>query len=446
MARPMMLALMLSLVACEAPPSSVENPRSTIEVPVELPWRSSEDYSNHLRVVDSIVASTERRAVTNASSWMALETVAHAYVDRAKLTGDITDYVRALDALDRSFARAPENDGPWLSLASVSFAVHRLDEMDAAIERAGGAVLPAYLKLSVIFGLRGDLALHRSIFDEARAHYLESETLDPVMPASFRLALYEWQTGDFDAADALMVETIDRLGNGAPRTQAFLSLQRGLLDLDRGRYDDALAHYHEADAVFGGWWLIHEHIAEALALRGDTVAGDTVVAIAAYRDVVQRTRSPELMDALASLLAAEGRVEEASRLRSEAAAVYETQLELLPEAAYGHALDHFLVTFQRARALELARANFALRPNGSARVSLAQALALSGEIDEARVTIESALATVYDSSELHAVAAVIYDASGDREASDAQRDLAIAIQPDVMETISWWSDDVLGAR
>jgi len=431
MSRVPLTLIVIALSAC-ASPSATEPPPD--EPPdVALPWRASTDYADALVRADSAIESARRRADAQPTSWLPMESLAWAYADRGRLTGDLEDYARAVETLDEAFTRAPEGGGPHLSRASLAFTVHRLDAMEPALARAEGGAIAGLVPQAEIEGLRGDLALHRLRIDAAATHYDASETLEPNMPAAFRLAMHEWHRGRFDAADARIVESLERLGT-APRTQAFLHLQRGIFDLSRGRYDDALAHYHDADAAFGGWWLIHEHIAEIHALRGDDA-----IALAAYRDVVARTQSPELMGALAGVLEERGEADEAMELTARAEAIYEAQLELLPEAAYGHALDHFLGTYQAERALTLSRANFALRPNGESHVALARALALVGDEAEALDVIEVALASPYRSSELHATASVLYARGGDADAASEQRALAESIQPDVFEQVQWWS-------
>jgi hypothetical protein len=73
----------------------------------------------------------------------------------------------------------------------------------------------------------------------------------------------------------------------------------------------------------------------------------------------------------------------------------------LPEASYGHALEHFLEfphpdhrrSADAKRAVDVARKNVALRPNGEAKTRLAQAYVRAGPIAEARADIAKVLAS-----------------------------------------------------
>lgn len=207
-----------------------------------------------------------------------------------------------------------------------------------------------------------------------------------------------------------------------------MSLQMGLMDLSRGRYEEALAHYQEADRRFDGWWLVHEHIAEVEVLLGHLDEAER-----RYRDVVERTNNPELIDALADLLEQRGHADEAATFRARADARFEEQLEQLPEAAYGHALEHFLEHGTPERALELAEANYRMRPGGEATVRLAQALLRSDRAADARARLEPLLATRYRTAELHATMARAARATGDEALAAEHEGLATAIDPHALD-------------
>src|SRR5262249_13605863 len=157
----------------------------------------------------------------------------------------------------------------------------------------------------------------------------------------------------------------ERRYDGAPAaTKAWLKVQRGMLALDRGHIDEALAMYRAAADTLPGWWLVDAHIAEAQWLSGDAGAATT-----AYESVIARSASPEYMDALAFIKASQGRYDEAIRLRRQARPVHEARLRQFPEAAAGPAIDHFLKDDADLDvAIALAESNFAARPYGDAAV------------------------------------------------------------------------------
>jgi predicted Zn-dependent protease len=245
-------------------------------------------------------------------------------------------------------------------------------------------------------------------------------------PAHFvRLALLRARTGS-PAEAAALLEAAERRYHGPSATmKAWLRLQRGLVALDRGRLDEALALYRQASDELPGWWLVEEHIAEVLALKGDKAA-----AMALYRQVIERTGGPEYLDALAALEDEAGDKASAARRRAEARAAYEKRLAEYPEAAAGHALDHFLADAADApRALALAQANHATRPFGEASIALAKAWLHVGQPAKARALLEGELAKGWDTPELHWVLAAVLERLGQKAPAEAARAAALARNP-----------------
>jgi tetratricopeptide (TPR) repeat protein len=203
-------------------------------------------------------------------------------------------------------------------------------------------------------------------------------------------------------------------------------LQRGILDLDGGRWPEALAHFRRADALFPGWWLVEEHIAETMALLGDREGAERL-----YRGIVDRTGSPEFMDALALLLIARGETDEANTLRRRSRAIWGARLRQFPEASYGHALDHCAAFRDQACALQLAARNYAARPYGEAAEQYALVLIDAGRTAEARLMIDRLLSGPWRTARTFAVAAKIYSHAGDDGAAARFRAAALQLNPHI---------------
>jgi predicted Zn-dependent protease len=148
-----------------------------------------------------------------------------------------------------------------------------------------------------------------------------------------------------------------------------------------------------------------------------------------YEAVAGETRDPEFMDAVARLRRQGPEPASAQAWIERAAAAHRQRLELLPEAALGHALEHELWFGQPEQALALARRNAALRPNGESRILLAEALFRAGHASEAGQEIQAVQDSAWDTAELHAIAAQIAAGLGRRDDADAQRALALALNP-----------------
>jgi len=387
------LAVGLSLSIVELVPARAPAPVAPIASEPEVlppPSEAETDYTRALDALNAQLAAAERGNERHPNQWMRIEQVVGLYVARARLTGDHDDYLRAQDLLGQAFAIAPEGSGPLLTRAHLHFTLHRMNDVEPDLAQAERAVLVPPTTRADIAGLRGDVALHTGRLEDAERLHREAEELDPHAASAFRIAYDLWQTGRFAEAERWLTLAETRVSGGG-KDAAWMALQRGLLHLDRGQLDEALGHYRRADRLFGGWWLVEEHIAEIHALRGEHEEAER-----RYRDLIRRTESPEFMDALAGVLEERGAEEEARTWRARATEVYEHQLETLPEASYGHALGHFLEHGDAARALELARANHAIRPGGEATIGLAQALLRSGETEAARAAEQAELARAID--------------------------------------------------
>jgi tetratricopeptide (TPR) repeat protein len=335
-------------------------------------------YGGAVRRLTEEIRASESRVMTYGNDWGRWAEVAALWAQRARLTGDYADWGHAEDNLAVAFAMAPEGSGPLMGRVSLNYALHRLDRIDAdlsAIERVGQ---PDNGVKAAVLQVRGDVALQRGQQEEAATAYAESMALQPSMAARFGQAQIELQRGHYDEALAGL-DACDAMVKGhQPSLRMWLELQRGLVELARERYDAALEHYRAADRHVSGHWLVREHVAEATALLGRTDE-----ALAMYRDIVLDTNNPEFVDAVAGLLAEKGDTEDAARWEVWADAGFRRLLAQYPEAAAGHALDHFLHHGDPEEAVALAEKNAALRPNGEALRLLADAYRRAGREQDA---------------------------------------------------------------
>jgi tetratricopeptide (TPR) repeat protein len=299
-----------------------------------------------------------------------------------------------LEAAEKAIATAIAAVGPSEDLlfleASFHFKVHRLGRAKELLARMADRAGEPRMRV-----LAADLAYQEGRYAEAgeayRAVLRRSRSWDNLA----RLAFFESRMGNVAAADELYLEAQNELTVKEMRSWAWVELQRGLLDLDFGRPAKALEHYRKAEEGYSGWWLIEEHIAEALGQLGRRQE-----AIALYRRILDKNRSPEFLSALAALLE-ESDPAAAESLDREALAGFERQSALYPEAALGHFLEHRLDRGEAGPALlDMARRNLALRPGGEARLLLARAYAKLGEKELAKAELASIEATPWRMPEL----------------------------------------------
>ncbi len=352
--------------------------------------------------------------------WKALQRVAQLQAERARLTGDYDDYVDAEATLEQAFALAPPGSGPLLTRAALHYTLHRLPEARADLAAAKARPLQTSAQRQAASELEAAVAFQSGAYGTALASFTAAAGTS--YAADAQIAVYRWKTGDFEAAHEALAHAEAAYHGRAAVPRAWIHLQRGLMDLDRGRLDDALAHYSDADEALDGWWLVEEHIAEIHALQGQLELARTE-----YEAVVERTGSPELMDALAGVCAELGD-DRCERMMIEGAAMaYGQRLALYPEATGGHALDHFLEHGSTSRALRLAEQNHALRPGGEAKVVLAQALLAAGRADEAWVVVQEVEASPWRTADYFEVAAAVAEARGHAVLAAKQRALGAAL-------------------
>ena len=288
--------------------------------------------------------------------WADHELVAQLAIRRARLTGSIDDWVTADRALDAAFALAPEGGGPLLTRLELDLSLHRLDAAEARIAQVEAAPLRTNaieLRLALA---RGDLEAQHGRLDRARLDFERAEQLGASATVlAGRRALLAGRREQPERARSSLAQA--RAHARADQAIAWLLLQEGLVEWRRDRPQAALVRYEAAEDAFPGWWLVTEHRAEALAALGRRDEAESL-----YRQVVEQTGHPELMDALAQLLRRSGREDEAREWVAKARAEHERRLTLLPRAAGAHALDHLLrhapdqpLTRQLARDLGRAR-------------------------------------------------------------------------------------------
>jgi tetratricopeptide (TPR) repeat protein len=419
-------------VAASTPAAAAEavtpTPTPTPTPKAKRPSKREPTFAAQLAAVDRRIEGHRKVAENNPRSSLAWGRVAELYLTRARLSGNYDDYAQAEAMITKGFEVGAANDfGPFMVRARLNYTLHRLDRIDADFERS--TRLPTQDGKEV-YGrelFAANLAFQRGQYQRAEELLVALVERMPALSALSSLALYRWKAGQFDEAEALYRRALAVYDGAETEPEAWLHLQLGLMDLDRGRYDEALAHYREGEALITGFWLIEEHIAEILTLQGKTEE-----AKAMYLAIIERTGNPEFMDSMAEIHQAAGETAEAAQWLAKATEKFEAQLQRFPEAAYGHALEHFLAHGDDpAKALDMARKNHALRPNADAKRFLADALLAAGNTAEAKAMLEEALATPMRSADLHATAAAVYAAAGDAAKAEEQRAAAQAINPKI---------------
>lgn len=397
--------------------------------------KPSQGYMQTIDGIERQIRSLSSLAAKQPGSWVRLEQLAQVQLHRAKLTGRTEDFVQTQRTLQRAFSLAGDGAGPFLSRAEFNFAIHRFSEVEVDLKSAESALLIEAGAQSKIDSLRADVALYQSRYHRARESYEQLEQRNPSAATATRLADYHVQTGKYEQAEHWFQIAETRAVGESALFRAWIHLQYGILDLERGRLNDAKVHYEHALAIFPGYWLVQEHIAEIDALQGRTA-----IAEQQYRKLIDETNSPYFMVALAEVLL--DRVEpvakeEAEFWRKAAQSTIDSALAYLPEMSMGHAVEHLLQSGEPERVLPMAQQNYQSRPGSEAAMLLLQAQAVNGELAEAIQLLKQTLNTPYRSAQLFATASVLFSAVGEIQQANEYKAAALHINPNSIEAVSW---------
>ena len=401
-------------VAASAPPHGKANTSANATI------SRAPTYADELKKLSAAIEHGIALSARQADNTLIPLDVVSLYQERARLTGSYDDYAKA-ETLLASLSTGPKPPpSQCLAWARLHYTLHRLKLASTALDTCPTTVEP-----TEVAALRADIALYSGRYREAESIYRALVNDVGIPPHYVRLGLIKKWLGAPGEAAAFLEAAEKRYHGGSPTMRAWLKLQRGLVALDRGRLDEALAMYRLASDALDGWWLIDEHIAEVLLLSGKTTEAKRL-----YQSVIERTGAPEFMDALAAIERQEGNRDNANKLTMKARAIYEQRLIAFPEAAAGHALDHYLHSQADAKlALSLAQKNFDTRSYGEAAIALSKAWMLSGKPDRAVPLIETQLANGWDTAEAYWILGEARQKMGQQQDADQAKAAALRRNP-----------------
>jgi len=378
------------------------------------------DYAAELKRTEEDIASLEASLATEPRDLEKQTRLVYRLYHRATLTENSDAFQSTARAIAAAISQFGPQEDLCLLKANLDFRFHRLQEAAQDLRMAP--------KLSGRFeakSLQADLDFQLGRYEAARVTYAtlieEERTWDNLA----RLAHLQGKMGNLEGADRLYVEAEDELTAKEMRSFAWVELQRGVLDIGRGRYEEATAHYQRAGRAYSGYALVQEHMAEVLAATGHC---DDAVAL--YKQVIGRTPKPELMQTLGELYAFMDEPQQAAPWLDRAHAAY-LESAGRGEVHYYHHLTDFYADVRQdgAAAMKWARKDVELRENFSTQAALGWALYREGELEEALLWINRALSSGVASAELFHQAAAIHKSAGRTTESGRLLNLANAINP-----------------
>jgi tetratricopeptide (TPR) repeat protein len=361
------------------------------------------DYALELARIQKDIAELEDGTLTPAVDIDKALKLTQRMYHHAQLTGMPANLQATEAAIERALREVGPLAGLYLLKANLDFKLHRLKQADQDI-----TALSRFAGDARIVALKAGIDFQRGQYEAAKMGYLSAIEKNPTWDNLARLAYWLGKFGDTDRADGLYRQAQGDISAKDMRAYAWVELQRGLLDLHRGRYDDAMGHYRKAGKAYSGYWLIDEHMAELL---GATRKFDAAAAL--YESVVARAPLPELHQRLGDLYMLMGKPEQARQWHDKALAGY------LDSAARGEVnYDHHLAGFYAdvrgdgAEAVKWAEKDLALRPHFATQDAFAWALYRAGRFEEAHKASREALSSGVKDAHLFFHAAMIHLAAG----------------------------------
>jgi tetratricopeptide (TPR) repeat protein len=361
------------------------------------------DYAIELARIQKDIAELENKVFTPPVDIDQTLELLHRMYHRAQLTGGAADLQVTQAAIDRVLRELGPLAGLYLLKANLDYKLHRLKQTEqdlAPLSRFAGDARIVILKAGIDF--------QQGRYEAAKMGYVSALEKNFTWDNLARLAYWQAKFGDPDLADHLYRQAEQEISVKEMRAYTWVKLQRGLLDLNRGRYEEAMTHYQEAGKAYSGYWLVDEHMAELL---GATKKYDAAAAL--YESVVARAPLPELHQRLGDLYLFMGKPERARPWHDKALAGY-LDSAARGEVNYYHHLAGFYadVRGDGAEAVKWAEKDLALRPNFATQDALAWGLFRAGRFEEARKVSRAALSSGVKDAHLFFHAAMIHLAAG----------------------------------
>jgi len=350
--------------------------------PAEVKYRFAIEKTDPRADIDSTIKALEDRVKTSPQPFD-LGELADVYFRRGQLAGDKRDYDRAEELAKQSLAILASPNSATLTLAKLANAKHEFREALrlAYDSKAKSAAVPtieatAYLAL-------GDLSKAAVAANQAVAIKPDSNTYQ--MRALVMVAQGRDREAALDFAAAVRAED-----HGDAQGAARLRTLWGRFLLRRGERAAAGILFDEALRIAPDFTL-------AQAQRGELLlrSGLAKEAARTFEQAFAASRQVRYLMDQARALEVDGDIKNAEAIRGQVETIVRAELK---EGGLGHRLDLVEVLVDRANspslveAVSLAREEVRVRPSAESRYQLARAYARAGDMHQAHLELQGALA------------------------------------------------------
>lgn len=273
------------------------------------------------------------------------------------------------------------------------------------------------------WGTLGDAQIELGNYDKAADAYQRMVTMRPDMASYNRAAYFRFLIGDVDGAIDIMKSAITA-GSALPENVAWCLVELGKLYFKSGRIDEARRADLAAIQSFPGY-----HTAYAELGRAQAEMGDLRGAIASYKRAQASFPLPDYAGALYDLYMAEGNKTEADKQMDLV-----DLIDRLGQAAQEKVNRNVAMIYsdhdrRLNRALELARAEIAVREDIYTHDALAWALYKNGQFADAEKEMAQAMKLGTPEPAFYYHAGMIAFAKGDKARAAGWLKKALALNP-----------------
>jgi tetratricopeptide (TPR) repeat protein len=409
-------ALVVGLTYLARPTASVAPPVAPAGAAVAAPG-SIEQIDRSIKVWASNLSAEPR-------DFISATTLANLYHARGRLTGDLADHQKALEAARIAIKIAPTEPGGRDLEAAILYTLH---DFSGALKAATSLYHDDPTQLGALATM-ADSTLELGNIADARADYAKLAAKANGAEVDVRLARLAFVTGGMSQSLALArsasADAAAKARNGETPDLGFYDYAVGEYARLTGDETSARAGYVAALGVRAG------DIGALVGLaRIDAYDGHTAAAIAGLEKAAAIAPQPETLGLLSDLLAASGDVAGANK--QFATVRFIEQLGEIQSTVFDRVLLRFDLDHGGASEAVLAKARTSLagRPDTSGHDTLAWALYRLGRFDDASTEMKAAAADGAADARLTFHAGAIALADGDMVGGRTALQKALALGP-----------------
>jgi tetratricopeptide (TPR) repeat protein len=349
-------------------PAAAERPAASADEAWPLLQRERRTTSSEIAVANlqGEIESLEARLKVAPNDVGAAAALIDALNTRALCLGLLADYTRAAEVAEQVVRLAPEQAKSYLLRARSRATLHRFEDAldDVREAESRGAPVDAVTLLRANF-------LTEIGEREAALKLLEGQPKaeDSVLSLGAVATLHAGR-GEFGEAERFFRRAVREYRDVSPFPVVWIYTQQAAALEKQGRVDRAREFYQAALERFPSFVPALSKLADL-----ETANGGPDRAVELLRAASAVSDDPDHLSRLAALLRAQGKEDEAIRLRDEAQRRFDALVAEHPEAFSFHASEFWLgVGGDAARGLELARLNLKTRrrPEDQALVARAE--------------------------------------------------------------------------